>query len=205
MSSNRILEKKQALVKEIAEKLENSASSVVVEYRGLSVAQITDLRARLREEDVEFKVYKNTMVRLAAEEAGYPDMVEHLVGPNGFAFGTDAVAPARILADFAKTHRQVVFKTGVVGGEILDVDGLVKLSKLPNKDGMLSMFIGMLQAPVRNFAYLLKAVSEAKAEEPQTEVAEAAEEKVEAVEEVKAEEVKEESQAEEENTESVEA
>ncbi len=162
MSSNKILQKKQALVSEIAEKLKNSESSVVVEYRGLSVAQITALRAALREEDIEFKVYKNSMVRLAAEEAGYSGMVEHLVGPNGFAFGPDAVAPSRILEKKKKKHRQLKFKTGVVGENIVDVAGLTKLAKLPNKDGMLSMFIGMLQSPVRSFAYVLKAVSEAK-------------------------------------------
>ena len=157
-----ILEKKQELVNTIAEKFESSASSVVVEYRGLSVAQITALRSALRDEDVEFKVYKNTMARLAAEKAGYGEMVEHLVGPNAYAFGNDAVAPSRVLAEFAKKHRQLKFKTGVVGGNIVDVDQIVKLSKLPNKDGMLSMLIGMLQSPVRSFAYVLKAVGETK-------------------------------------------
>ena len=157
-----ILEKKQELVNTIADKFESSASSVVVEYRGLSVAQITELRASLRDEDVEFKVYKNTMVRLAAEKAGYGDMVEHLTGPNAFAFGNDAVAPSRVLAEFAKKYRQLKFKTGVVSGNVVDVAQLVKLSKLPNKDGMLSMLVGMLQSPVRSFAYVLKAVGETK-------------------------------------------
>ncbi len=157
-----ILEKKQELVNVIAEKFESSTSSVVVEYRGLSVAQVTELRAALREEDIEFKVYKNTMARLAAEKAGYGEMVEHLVGPNAFAFGPDAVAPSRILAEFAKKHKKLKFKTGVVSGNVVDVDQIVKLSKLPNKDGMLSILVGMLQSPVRSFAQIVKAVGDAK-------------------------------------------
>ncbi len=162
MSSDKILQHKQAVVSEITEKMNEAASTVVVEYRGLSVAELTEMRAALREEDVEFKVYKNTMVRLAAKEAGHEDLVEYLVGPNGFAFGPDAVAPARILAEFAKKHKNLKFKAGVVSGNIVDVDGLTKLSKLPNKDGMLSMLVGMLQSPVRSFAYVLKAVGETK-------------------------------------------
>ena len=165
MSSDKILQHKQDMVSEIAEKMNNSASTVVVEYRGMSVAELTEMRAALREEDVEFKVYKNTMVRLAAKEVGQEALVEHLVGPNGFAFGADAVAPARILAEVAKKNKNLKFKAGVISGNIVDVDGLNKLSKLPNKDGMLSMLIGMLQSPVRSFAYALKAVSDSKVEE----------------------------------------
>lgn len=156
------LESKKAIVNEVAEKFENSASSVVVEYRGLTVAQVTELRQALREEEVEFKVYKNTMVRLAADKAGYSDLKEYLVGPNAFAFGPDAVAPSRILAEFAKKYKKLVFKTGVVNGNVVDVDQIKKLSKLPNKDGMLSMLVGMLQSPVRSFAATIKAVGEAK-------------------------------------------
>ena len=167
MSSDKILQAKQNVVAEIAEKMKDSASTVVVEYKGLSVADLTEIRSALRAEDVEFKVYKNTMVRLAAKEAGYEDLVEHLVGPNGFAFGSDAVAPARILAEFAKKHKHLEFKTGVVSGNVLGAEGLVKLSKLPNKDGMLSMLVGMLQSPIRDVALILKAVGEAKVEEVQ--------------------------------------
>lgn len=164
MSSDKILQHKQSLVSDIAKKIETAESTVVVEYRGLTVAQLTEMRAALREEDIEFKVYKNTMVRLAAKEAGHEELVEHLVGPNGFAFGPDAVAPARIIAEFAKKHKSLKFKAGVVGGNVLDVDSLTKLSKLPNKDGMLSIFVGMLQSPVRSFAAIVKAVGDAKEE-----------------------------------------
>ncbi len=154
------LKKKEAIVSDIAEKFSESTSSVVVEYHGLSVAQITELRNSLREEDIEFKVYKNTMTRLAAEKAGYEEMVEYLVGPNAYAFGDDAVAPSRILADFAKKYRKLKFKTGIVNGNVVNVEQIQKLSKLPNKDGMLSMLVGMLQSPVRSFAHVIKAVGE---------------------------------------------
>ncbi|NLY63296.1 MAG: 50S ribosomal protein L10 [Erysipelothrix sp.] len=164
MSSDKILQYKQGVVSEIAEQIKESASTVVVEYRGLSVADLTEIRAALREEDVEFKVYKNTMVRLAAKEAGHEELVEHLVGPNGFAFGPDAVAPARILAEFGKKHKKLQFKAGVVSGNVLDVEGLTKLSKLPNKDGMLSMLVGMLQSPIRDVAMVFKAVGESMEE-----------------------------------------
>ncbi len=170
MSSDKILQAKQAVVSEITEKINEAASTVVVEYRGLSVAELTELRAALREEDIEFKVYKNTMVRLAAKEAGKEDLVEHLVGPNAFAFGPDAVAPARILAEYGKKYKKLKFKAGVVSGNIVDVDGLTKLSKLPNKDGMLSMLVGMLQSPVRSFAYVLDAVAQSKENETTEEV-----------------------------------
>lgn len=165
-----ILENKKAVVSEIKEKFETAESSIIVEYRGLNVSEMTELRRRLTAENIEFKVYKNTMVRLAAKEAGKEDLVEHLVGPNAFAFGPDAVAPARILAEYGKKYKKLKFKAGVVSGNIVDVDGLTKLSKLPNKDGMLSMLVGMLQSPVRSFAYVLDAVAQSKENETTEEV-----------------------------------
>jgi large subunit ribosomal protein L10 len=100
-----VIEKKQALVGEIADKLKNSPSTVIVDYRGLSVAQVTELRKQLREAGVEFKVYKNTMTRRAAEQAGIEGLGEFLTGPNAIAFGAeDVVAPAKILNEFAKKN-----------------------------------------------------------------------------------------------------
>ena len=99
-----IIDSKIAVVNEVREKIEASASSVVVEYRGLSVKEVTELRRLLLKEDVEFKVYKNSMVERAANDLGYSDLVESLKGPNAFAFSKDAVAPARVLAKFAKKH-----------------------------------------------------------------------------------------------------
>lgn len=163
--NNGIMDAKKAQVQDVVAKLKDSASTVVVEYRGLTVAEVTELRRQLRAEEVEFKVYKNSVVRHAAEEVEAKELLPHLVGPNAVAFGPDAVAPARILADFAKKHKALVFKAGLVDGNFVDVEELTKLSKLPNKEGMIAMFAGCLQSPVRDFACVVKAVADAKEEQ----------------------------------------
>ena len=109
-----IIDAKKTLVSEIADKMKNAESTVVVEYRGLTVAEMTELRRNLRAEDVEFKVYKNAMSQRAAESIGADGLKDALVGPNALAFGKDAVAPARVLAKFAKQHEALVLKSGIV-------------------------------------------------------------------------------------------
>jgi len=154
---------KKIVVEEIAGKFKESQSAVLVEYRGLSVAEVTELRRTLREEDVEFKVYKNKLVQRATESVGYDELNDKLVGPNALAFGkSDAVAPARILAKFAKDHNALVIKAGVVEGKVLNEDEIKEIAKLPGREGMYSMLLGMLQAPVSKFARAVKAVAEAK-------------------------------------------
>ena len=157
-----VLSAKQAVVNEIAEKLKSNESTVVVEYRGLTVSEVTELRRNLRAENVELKVYKNTMVERAAEECGYSELKEALKGPNAFAFSTDATAPARILANFAKKHEALVLKQGIVEGKVVSVETIKELSSLPNRDGMLSMLLSCLQSPVSSFARAVKAVADAK-------------------------------------------
>ena len=157
-----VLSAKQAVVSEISEKLKNSESTVVVEYRGLTVAEVTELRRNLRAENVEMKVYKNTMVERAAEECGYSELKEALKGPNAFAFSTDATTPARILANLAKKHEALVLKQGIVEGKVVSVETIKELSSLPNRDGMLSMLLSCLQSPVSSFARAVKAVADAK-------------------------------------------
>ena len=158
------LDAKVSLVSEIQEKIAGAGSAVVVEYRGLTVAEVTDLRRQLREENVELKVYKNSMVSRAAEAAGFSALTEHLTGPNAIAFGEDAVAPSRILAKFAKKHEALVLKGAVVEGNVVGTDTIKELAGLPNKEGMLSMLLSCLQSPVRGFACVVKAVSDAKSE-----------------------------------------
>ncbi|MDD2592373.1 MAG: 50S ribosomal protein L10 [Erysipelotrichaceae bacterium] len=155
-----ILQEKIELVNEVAQKLGDAASSVVVEYRGLSVAEVTELRRTLRAEDIDFKVYKNSIVRRAAEQAGYAGLTDVLVGPNAIAFGSDSVAPSRILVKFAKKHPKLVLKGGLVEKGVVDVETLTTLSALPNKEGMISMLLGCLQSPIRSFACVVKAVAE---------------------------------------------
>ena len=157
-----VLSNKQAVVSEISEKIKNSDSTVVCEYRGLTVAEVTELRRNLRAENVEFKVYKNTMVQRAADELGLNELDDSLTGPNAFAFSEDATAPARVLAKFAKKHKALVLKKGVVEGKVVDEATIKELSLLPNRDGMLSMLLSCLQSPVSSFARVVKAVAEAK-------------------------------------------
>ena len=157
-----VLDAKIQLVNEVCDKFTGSASAVVVEYRGLTVAEVTELRRELREEGVDFKVYKNGVTRRAAEQAGYCDLNDQLVGPNAIAFSTDAVAPSRVLAKFAKKHDKLVLKGGVVEGKVVGLDTIKELAGLPNREGMLSMLLSCLQSPVRSFACAVKAVADAK-------------------------------------------
>ena len=157
-----VLEAKKQAVAEVSEKFKACGSAVVVEYRGLTVAEVTELRRALRAEEVEMKVYKNSITSRAAENAGFGELQEHLTGPNAVAFSKDAVAPSRVLAKFAKKHENLVLKGGVVEGKVVDVDTIKELSSLPNREGMLSMLLSCLQSPVRSFACAVKAVSDAK-------------------------------------------
>ena len=157
-----INDSKVTVVNEVKEKLESSSSAVVVEYRGLSVKEVTELRRLLMKEGIDFKVYKNSMVERAANELGYSDLAESLKGPNAFAFSKDAVAPARVLAKFAKKNELLVLKGGVVEGKVVDVATIKTLASLPGREGMISMILGMLQSPVRKFAYAISQVAEQK-------------------------------------------
>lgn len=161
-----VIEKKKQLVDEITDKLRNSQTTVVVDYRGLDVSEVTELRKSLREEGVEFKVYKNTMTRRAAEAAELSELSETLVGPTALAFSNDdAVAPARILKNFSKDHENLEIKGGVIEGKIATLDQIQELADLPNYEGMVSMLLSVLQAPIRNLAYAVKAVGEQKEEQ----------------------------------------
>ena len=157
-----VLSAKQAIVTEIQDKIKNSQSTVVCEYRGLSVAEVTELRRNLRAEAVDFKVYKNTLFERACDESGFEALKDSLVGPNAFAFSEDATAPARVLAKFAKKHKALVLKSGIIEGKVVDVDTIKELSALPNREGMLSMLLSCLQSPVSSFARVVKAVADAK-------------------------------------------
>lgn len=161
-----IIEAKKQLVDEITEKFRNSQTSVVVDYRGLDVSEVTALRKELRDSGVEFKVYKNTMARRAADAAELSELNDTLVGPTAIAFcENDAVAPARILKNFAKDHEALEIKGGVIEGKVATLEQINELADLPNYEGMVSMLLSVLQAPIRNFAYAVKAVSEQKEEQ----------------------------------------
>ncbi|HGA4294662.1 TPA: 50S ribosomal protein L10 [Streptococcus agalactiae] len=159
--SEAIIAKKAEQVELIAEKMKAAASIVVVDSRGLTVEQDTNLRRSLRESDVEFKVIKNSILTRAAEKAGLEDLKELFVGPSAVAFSNeDVIAPAKVISDFAKDAEALEIKGGSVDGKFTSVEEINALAKLPNKEGMLSMLLSVLQAPVRNVAYAVKAVAE---------------------------------------------
>ncbi|ESU31448.1 50S ribosomal protein L10 [Bacillus sp. 17376] len=163
---SKIIEVKKQIVDEIAGKLKESKSTIVVDYRGLTVSEVTELRKELRQAGVEFKVYKNSMTRRAAEAAELADLNTSLTGPNAIAFSTeDVVAPAKILNEFAKKHEALEIKAGVVEGNIVTVEEIKALADLPSREGLLSMLLSVLQAPIRNFALAAKAVAEQKEEQ----------------------------------------
>ncbi|MEH7124677.1 50S ribosomal protein L10 [Bacillus sp. JJ1532] len=160
------IEQKKQTVEEIADKLKASVSTVVVDYRGLSVAQVTELRKQLREAGVEFKVYKNTLTRRAAEVAELAALNEVLTGPNAVAFSTeDVIAPAKIINDFAKKNEALEIKAGVIEGNVASAEEIKALAELPSREGLLSMLLSVLQAPIRNLALAAKAVADQKEEQ----------------------------------------
>ena len=158
--------KKAQEVEVVTAKLKESASVVVVDYRGLTVDEVTSLRKQLRDANVEMKVIKNGILRRAAVAAGLEGLDEVFVGPTAVAFSNDdVVAPAKIMNDFAKNAKALEIKGGIVEGNVSSVEEIVALAKLPNREGLLSMLLSVLQAPVRNVAYAVKAVADAKEEE----------------------------------------
>ena len=158
--------KKAQEVEVVTAKLKEAASVVVVDYRGLTVEQVTDLRKQLRDANIEMKVIKNGILRRAAEAAGLEGMEDIFVGPTAVAFSNeDVVAPAKIMNDFAKTADKLEIKGGIIEGNVSSVEEIVALAKLPSREGLLSMLLSVLQAPVRNVAYAVKAVSDSKEEE----------------------------------------
>ena len=157
-----ILAQKEAVVRDLSQRMKDAGSVVVVEYRGLNVADISELRRALRKEEAEMQVYKNSLAQRAAQELGYEALIDALTGPNALVFGVDQVTPARILADFAKGHNLLVLKSGIVDGAVVDEETIKTLSKLPNKEGMLARFASTLNAPLIKLALTIKALAESK-------------------------------------------
>ncbi|SDW89462.1 LSU ribosomal protein L10P [Marininema mesophilum] len=155
------IESKKQVVAEIAEKFQNSKSTIITDYRGLTVAEMNELRSQLREAGVEYRVLKNTMTRRATSESNLNELDEHLVGPTAVAFSQeDVVAPAKVLHTFAKDHQALEIKGGVVEGRVVTLDEVKALAELPSREGLLSMLLSVMQAPVRNFALAVKAVAD---------------------------------------------
>ena len=163
MNNNRSL--KEAKVAEIKEKLEKASSVVLSQYQGLTVQEDTVLRKNLREVGVEYKVYKNTLVTLAAKELGLEGIVEYLEGPVAIAFGyEDVTVAARVLNDFAKDHKKLELKAGIVEGEVYDTEKIKQLATIPSKEVLIAKLLGSIKSPISSFARVINAIAESKAE-----------------------------------------
>lgn len=154
MANQKILDKKQEIINEIADKTKNSNSVILFEYQGLTVEDTNNLRRTLKENDSEFKIYKNTLVKRAFDSLKI-DLDEELKGPKAIAFSEDAIAPIKVLYDFAKKNDSLVVKTGLVDGEITDEEKLRQLSTIPSREGLLTMLAGGLIGTVRDLAICL--------------------------------------------------
>jgi len=164
MNKNREL--KEAKVAEIKEKLEKAKSVVLSKYQGLSVEEDTTLRKNLREAGVEYKVYKNTLVILAAKELGLDGITEYLEGPVSIAFGyEDVTVAARLLNDFAKDHKKLELKAGIVEGEIYGEDKIKQLATIPSKEVLIAKLLGSIKSPISSFARVLSAIADSKGTE----------------------------------------
>lgn len=155
-----VLEAKKAHVAEIQEVIKNSKSFVVAEYRGLTVAEIMSFKRTLAKSNAKCSVFKNTMVHRASRELGFEELASSLEGPNTFIYAADPIAAPKEVSKFAKTHPSFVIKGGLVDGRVVSADEVKAIAKLPGREGLLSMLLSVLQAPVRNFACAVKAVAD---------------------------------------------
>ncbi len=155
------IEIKKPIVEEISATIKDAQSVVLVDYRGLTVAQDTELRKQLREAGVTYKVYKNTMMNFAFKGTDFEALAPYLDGPNAMAVSTtDATAPARVLANFAKTAKELEIKAGVVEGTVYDANGMKAISEIPSREELLSKLLGSIQSPIANFARCMNQLAE---------------------------------------------
>ncbi|MGF7142357.1 large subunit ribosomal protein L10 [Anaerotaenia torta] len=158
------VELKQPIVEEIKGYVDKAQAAVLVDYRGLTVAQDTELRKKLREAGVVYKVYKNTMLNFAFKGTVYEALAKDLNGPTAVAFGLeDATAPARILLECSKTMPKLEFKAGVVDGTYYDEKGIEIIATIPSREVLISKLLGSLQSPIANFARVIKQIAEKQA------------------------------------------
>lgn len=166
-------EKKAEIVEELKDKFGNASSAILIDYRGITVAEATAMREECRKAGVVYKIYKNTLTQRAVEELGYNDIVPFLKGPTAIAFGTDPVAPAKLLSDTIKKLKKMELKVGIVEGKTVDVAGINALASLPGREQLIAKMLGSMNAPVtglvmvlsgtiRSLLYALKAVEEKK-------------------------------------------
>ncbi len=155
------VELKQPIVEEISAGIKDAQSVVLVDYRGLTVEQDTELRKNLREAGVVYKVYKNTMMNFAFKGTDYEGLTPYLNGPSAMAYSTtDATAPARVLAEFAKKADKLEIKAGVVEGTVYDAKGMSAIASIPSREVLISRLLGSMQSPITNFARVMNQLAE---------------------------------------------
>lgn len=154
---------KQIIIDEIKDKFERAESAVVIDYIGITVAQADAMRKKLREADVDYTVYKNTLVKRAIAGTKYEALSEVLEGPSGLAFSyNDATAPARILNESIKEFKMMEFKGGVVEGEVYSKEDIQAIASIPSREVLISKFMGSIQSPIANFARVVSQIAEQK-------------------------------------------
>ncbi len=156
MSQN--LEQKQAVVEEVSGAINDANTAILAEYRGLSVAQMTDLRAKARAAQVYFKVVKNTLARRAVDGSQFECLKDQFVGPIAFALSADPVSVAKVLSEFAKENEQLIIKAGAMEGKLITLEEVKALAKLPSREELLAKLLGTMQAPIQKFVQTLNEV-----------------------------------------------
>jgi len=161
-----VLDKKKQIVEEIRSKINDAKSIVLVDYRGLTVEEVTELRRKYTEAGVDYKVYKNTMMRFAFKEEGFEAFNEHLTGPNAIAIcKDDPVAAARVTNEFAKDHKNLEFKAGIVEGEIVGLEKIKAIGELPSKEVLLTQLVVALNSPISKLARTIQAIVDKEPQE----------------------------------------
>ena len=163
MSLNR--SEKEAVIKEVADLAAKAQTLVMAEYRGITVADMTELRSKARSNGVALSVLKNTLVRRAVAGSSFETVADQMTGPLIYGFSEDAVAAAKVVADFAKTNDKLVIRGGVYDGKALDVNGVKQLASIPSKEVLLSQLCGLLMSPIARTAVVLGALAKKKGEE----------------------------------------
>lgn len=155
-----VLKVKQSKVSEITESIKKSKSLVIIEYRGLTVAELTELRRALRADNATMGIYKNSLFQRAIDELGHSDVNPLLFGPNAYVFSEDTIVGPKAVRKFARKNEKLIIKGGLIEGKFADAEQIKVVAALPGREGLISMFLSVLNAPIRNFACAVKAVAE---------------------------------------------
>ena len=159
MASSKILEQKKQVVSEIVDKLKNSESVIIFQYQGMTVEELSDLRRKLKEVDSDVKVYKNTLLKRAADELKI-NLDDFLEGPNAILFGASLLEPIKIISEFAKSHDKLDIRVGVISGDVADLSVIKEYASIPSRDGLLTMLAGGMMQYVKDLAISLNLYAE---------------------------------------------